>query len=98
MVSAPAFAADSTAATSTPAPAKPAMSTPATPGKSDAPAAAAPAAPAVKFPATVKTDDEKTIYALGLMLGKTLVSFHLTKHELELVKQAISRPPTTPPR
>lgn len=59
-------------------------------GPSHATSAVPPAPPPIKFPASVKTDDEKTIYALGLTLGKTLASFSLSKHEQDLVKQAMS--------
>jgi FKBP-type peptidyl-prolyl cis-trans isomerase FkpA len=47
--------------------------------------AAAPAAPA-----PLATDDEKTIYALGLSIGRSLSMFNLTPPEIEIVKRAIS--------
>ncbi|MHB8874165.1 MAG: FKBP-type peptidyl-prolyl cis-trans isomerase [Myxococcaceae bacterium] len=37
-----------------------------------------------------KTEDEKTIYALGLAIGKSLGAFNLTKPELELVKKGLT--------
>jgi len=53
-----------------------------------APAKAAPkAAPAAGAPTT---DDEKTIYALGLQMYKSLGPFDLSPAELELVKRALS--------
>lgn len=39
---------------------------------------------------TPKTEDEKTIYALGLAFGRGLKDFNLTKAELELVKKGLS--------
>ncbi len=38
----------------------------------------------------VKTDEQKTFYALGLALGQNLASFTLTAAELELVKAGLS--------
>lgn len=37
-----------------------------------------------------KTEDEKTLYALGLILGQRLSSFALSKAELEIVKKGLS--------
>ena len=51
-------------------------------------AAAKPAAPAAPKPLT--TDDEKTVYALGLSIGQSLSMFNLTPQEIELVKRAIT--------
>jgi len=67
------------------APAKTATTPPATtktgtPG----PKKAAPAATAMT------TDDEKTVYALGLMMARALSQYDLTPAELELVKKAVS--------
>lgn len=39
---------------------------------------------------TLTTDDEKTIYALGLQIYRSLGAFNLTPKELEIVKQALS--------
>jgi FKBP-type peptidyl-prolyl cis-trans isomerase FkpA len=39
---------------------------------------------------TPKTEDEKTLYTLGLLLGRNLGSFNLTSEELELVKAGLS--------
>lgn len=36
------------------------------------------------------TEDEKTLYTLGMLLGRNLGTFHLTADELELVKAGLS--------
>ena len=41
-------------------------------------------------PAPLTTDEEKTIYALGLSIGQSLSMFNLTPPEIELVKRAIT--------
>lgn len=73
-----------------------------TPKAAPAPGAAGPAAarPATPRPAVAArpaasgvkpvTDDEKTIYAVGLSVYRSLAQFDLSPAELELVKQAIS--------
>ncbi|HZH03554.1 MAG TPA: FKBP-type peptidyl-prolyl cis-trans isomerase [Myxococcaceae bacterium] len=38
----------------------------------------------------LKTEDEKTLYALGAVIGKSLGNFSLTKAELELVKRGLT--------
>jgi FKBP-type peptidyl-prolyl cis-trans isomerase FkpA len=38
----------------------------------------------------LKTDDDKTLYALGLVISNQLGAFHLTAAELELVKAGLS--------
>ena len=58
------------------------------------PAAAHPAAKAPPHAVrptapTMTTDDEKTIYALGLSIARSLSSFDLSPHELEIVQQAL---------
>jgi FKBP-type peptidyl-prolyl cis-trans isomerase FkpA len=40
--------------------------------------------------ATPKTEDDKTLYALGLMLGRNISVFNLSEPELELVKAGLS--------
>jgi len=40
--------------------------------------------------AKVETEDQKTLYAVGLMLGRNLSAFNLTPAELEIVKQGIA--------
>ncbi len=51
---------------------------------------------------TPKTEDEKTLYALGLLVGKNLHVFNLTSSELELVKagmtdEVLNRKPAVAP-
>ena len=41
-------------------------------------------------PAEPKTEEEKTLYALGLSLGNNIASFKLTGPELEMVKAGLS--------
>jgi FKBP-type peptidyl-prolyl cis-trans isomerase FkpA len=57
------------------------------PGRGAA-AAVKPAAPAAPAPPT--TDEQKTVYALGLSIGQSLSMFNLTPPEIEIVKRAIS--------
>ncbi len=47
-------------------------------------------APATLQAADPKTDDEKTLYALGLVIGRNLEAFALTPEELEVVKQGLT--------
>jgi FKBP-type peptidyl-prolyl cis-trans isomerase FkpA len=68
----------------TPAPKAPAPKTTTT-----APAAKSTAAPKTAGPALV-TDDQKTVYALGLQMQKSLAQFDLSPAELELLKRALS--------
>jgi len=37
-----------------------------------------------------KTEDQKTLYAIGLSVGRTLAPFNLTAAELEIVKQGLT--------
>jgi FKBP-type peptidyl-prolyl cis-trans isomerase FkpA/FKBP-type peptidyl-prolyl cis-trans isomerase FklB len=46
------------------------------------------AAPA--FAAAPKTDDEKTLYAIGLALSRNLAPFNLTKTELDMVQSGLA--------
>jgi FKBP-type peptidyl-prolyl cis-trans isomerase FkpA len=46
-------------------------------------------APAPKAPAPV-TDDDKTVYSLGLSIYRSLAQFDLSPAEMELVKQALT--------
>jgi FKBP-type peptidyl-prolyl cis-trans isomerase FkpA len=48
------------------------------------------AAQATQPPAPLATDDEKTIYALGLTIYRSLGQFDLSPAEIEIVKRAIS--------
>ncbi len=50
----------------------------------------APAAPAASAAAAGMTDDQKTIYALGLNIAQSISVFNLSPAELELVKKAMS--------
>ncbi len=67
------------------------------PPKSAAPPKASPAAPKAapkqaSNPASsaLTTDEQKTVYALGLSIQRSLVPFDLSPAEIEIVKQAIS--------
>src|SRR5260370_25338055 len=39
---------------------------------------------------TFKTEDEKTLYTLGVMLGKNLSTLSISKAELEAIKKGIT--------
>jgi len=52
--------------------------------------AAKPAPPKPAGPKPLATDDEKTIYALGLSIAKSLSSFDLSPSEIDILKRAIS--------
>jgi FKBP-type peptidyl-prolyl cis-trans isomerase FkpA len=84
----------------TPAPAPKAATAPATPAKAAAapgrgapgrgattarPAAAKPAAPP-----PLTTDDQKTVYALGLSIAKSLSPFDLSPAEIDIIKRALA--------
>ena len=47
-------------------------------------------APALAAEPAVTTDEQKTLYALGLRLGQNLTSFGLTAAELELVQMGVA--------
>src|SRR5579862_1811794 len=68
----------------TPAPAPKSAAAP----KSPVPAPSTP--PAASSAAAGMTDDQKTIYALGLSIYKSITPFNLSPAELELVKKAMS--------
>jgi FKBP-type peptidyl-prolyl cis-trans isomerase FkpA len=82
----------------TPPPAKTQQTQPAAPKapvKSSTPATSTTktGAPATKQAApatTLTTDDQKTVYALGLLMYKNLSQFELSPAEVELVKKALS--------
>src|SRR6188508_2328343 len=80
-------------AQSAPAVQKPPASAPAAP-KSAAPAAAAPKPlPAGRAPARTAaplTDDQKPIYALGLLMQRSLDQFDLSAAELDILKRALT--------
>ena len=55
------------------------------------PVTSRPSAPkAATLPAVPLTDEEKTIYALGLSVYRSIAGFDLSPKELDLVKQALS--------
>jgi FKBP-type peptidyl-prolyl cis-trans isomerase FkpA len=62
----------------------------ATPAPAAAPKPAAAAKPAAATSGKPVTDEEKTIYAVGLALYRSLAQFDLSPAEMELVKQALS--------
>ncbi len=70
-------------------PATPAQPTPAPSTRKPAPAAtpAAPAAPAQPAPLT---DEQKVVYALGLLLQQSLEEFDLSATELDVIKRALT--------
>jgi FKBP-type peptidyl-prolyl cis-trans isomerase FkpA len=88
-------AATTPAQATTPAKKSPAAATsPATAGRGapgrGAPGRGAAAAPKPAAPAPLTTDDEKTVYALGLMMAQSISQFNLTPPEIEIVKRALS--------
>jgi FKBP-type peptidyl-prolyl cis-trans isomerase FkpA len=72
---------------SAPAAAKPAAAKPAVAKPAVRKPAAKPASPA---PVALANDEEKSIYALGLSISKSLAQFDLSPHELELVKRGLA--------
>ena len=54
------------------------------------PAAAKPAAAKPPAPPPLTTDEQKTIYALGLSMARSLSQFDLSPAELDIVKRALS--------
>lgn len=54
------------------------------------PKPAAPARPAAPAAVALTTDEEKTIYSIGLSIYRSLGQFDLSPAEMELVKQAIT--------
>ena len=72
-----------------PAPArpKPPAAKPAAAKSAARKAAAKPASPA---PVALSTDEEKSVYALGLSVYRSLGQFALSPHELEIVKRALA--------
>ncbi|PYT25583.1 MAG: peptidylprolyl isomerase [Acidobacteria bacterium] len=68
-----------------------AKSTAAAPTAKTAPKSAPKSAAARKAPALVlATDEEKTVYALGLQMYRSLAQFDLSPAELELIKNALA--------
>lgn len=72
--------------TPAPKPAAPAAAKPA-PKAAPKPAVAAPAAPSTA--GTLQTEDDKTIYALGLSIWRSLQPLDLSAAEVEIVKRAL---------
>ena len=54
------------------------------------PAAAKPAAPKPPVPPPLTTDEDKTIYAVGLTMSRQLAQLDLSPAELEIVKRALT--------
>jgi FKBP-type peptidyl-prolyl cis-trans isomerase FkpA len=48
-----------------------------------------PAPPPPPAATDLKTDDDKTLYALGMMLGRNVTPLHLTAPEMEIVKKGL---------
>ena len=76
----------------TPAPRAPQAATPAKPAapKTPAPKAAGAASAPKAQPVAEMTDDQKTIYALGLLVQRSLKTFDFDAAELEVLKRAIT--------
>src|SRR3954452_14793102 len=53
-------------------------------------ATARPAAPKPAAPPPLTTDDQKTVYALGLSMAKSLAPFDLSPAEIEILKRALA--------
>ena len=64
--------------------------TKAAPKTGTAPAKTGATAPKPAAPAALTTDDDKTIYALGLQMYKSLGQFDLSPAELEILKRALT--------
>jgi FKBP-type peptidyl-prolyl cis-trans isomerase FkpA len=47
-------------------------------------------APKPTAPPPLTTDEQKTVYALGLMMGQSIAPFNLSPAEIEIVKQALT--------
>src|ERR1035441_7760421 len=85
----PALALAQTPPAATPAKKAPAAAT--TPANAAAPKPATQAKPAATpAPGTLATDDEKTIYAMGLAISRQLAAFNLTPSEVEIVRRGLS--------
>jgi FKBP-type peptidyl-prolyl cis-trans isomerase FkpA len=70
--------------------APPAKSTTAAPNAQTTPKSAPKSAPAAKATAPViTTDEQKTVYALGLQMYRSLAQFDLSPAEMELIKRAL---------
>ena len=47
-------------------------------------------APKPAAPPPLTTDEQKTVYALGLMMGQSIAPFNLSPAEIEIVKRALT--------
>jgi FKBP-type peptidyl-prolyl cis-trans isomerase FkpA len=72
-----------------PAPATPAAATKAPPAAAKSAPKAKAAAPAAA-PGELTTDDQKTVYAVGLSMAQQLSQLNLSRAELEIVKRALT--------
>jgi FKBP-type peptidyl-prolyl cis-trans isomerase FkpA len=61
-----------------------------TPAPKDAPKAAPKATPKAAAPTSTMTEEQKTIYALGLSIAQSLKQFDLSPAELEIVKKGLT--------
>src|SRR4029077_19235517 len=68
---------------------KPPAARPAAAAKPAAPKPAAAAKPQPPAPPPLATDEDKTIYALGLSMARSLSQFDLSPAELEIIKRAL---------
>ena len=62
----------------------------ATPAAAPKPATTQAKPAAAPAPGTLATDDEKTIYAMGLAISRQLAAFNLTPSEVEIVRRGLS--------
>ena len=93
MILLPALALAQTPPATTPAAPKPATAGTAGAGRGTAGRGAAgrgAVAPKPAAPPPLTTDDEKTVYALGLMMGQSIAPFNLSPAEIEIVKRALT--------
>lgn len=75
----------------TPKPTAPVAAAPSTGARKQAPAAKTPTRKISPVPSTATmTDEQKAIYALGLMMQRSIAQFDLTPEELELCKRALA--------
>lgn len=77
----------------TPKPTAPVAAVPSAGARKPAPAANTPprkASPSTSTSASTMTDEQKAIYALGLMMQRSIAQFDLTPAELELCKRALT--------
>jgi FKBP-type peptidyl-prolyl cis-trans isomerase FkpA len=93
MILLPALALAQTPPATTPAAPKPATTGATGAGRGTAGRGAAgrgAVAPKPTAPPPLTTDEQKTVYALGLMMGQSIAPFNLSPAEIEIVKQALT--------